>query len=156
MKREHPSTIKAKKAKSTGKPVAIAEESYRGIKEFGEPRSGNMDFRMQGLPHSTVQKQDDIRRETVKKLIHQFEKHPNRESLKADLEKNQQFNPFIEKSKELIGSMGNTEYFEMREITSKAQCQDCVSYLGNRHCNCTCGTCLRPSQKNRRLNKDRI
>ena len=35
--------------------------SYRGTEEFGETRSGNMDFRIQDLPHSTVQKQDDIR-----------------------------------------------------------------------------------------------
>ena len=47
--------------------------SYRGAEEFGETRSGNIDFRIQGVPHSVVQKQDDIRRETVKKLIHQFE-----------------------------------------------------------------------------------
>ena len=56
--------------------------------EFEETRSGNLRFRVQGLPHSTVQKEDD-RRETVKKLIHQFETHPNRESLMADLNKNQ-------------------------------------------------------------------
>ena len=35
--------------------------SYRGTEEFGETRSGNMDFRIQDLPHSAVQKQDDIR-----------------------------------------------------------------------------------------------
>ena len=57
--------------------------------EFVETRSGNIDFRIPGLPHSTVQKEDDVRRETVKKLTDQFETHPNRESLKADLEKNQ-------------------------------------------------------------------
>ena len=57
--------------------------------EFGETRSGNIDFRIQGLPHSTVQREDDVRIETVKKLIDQFETHPNRESLKAHLEKNQ-------------------------------------------------------------------
>ena len=58
-----------------------------------------------------------------KKLIHQFETHPNRESLKADFKKNQKFNPFSEKWKEFIRSIGNTEYFEMCEITSKVQCQ---------------------------------
>ena len=59
--------------------------------ELEETRSGNIDFRVQGLPHSTVQKEDDVRRETVKKLIHQFETHTNRESLMADLNKNQKF-----------------------------------------------------------------
>ena len=62
--------------------------SYRETNDFGETRSGNIDFRIQGLPHSTCQKQNDIRRETVKKLIHHFETHQNRESRKADLENN--------------------------------------------------------------------
>ena len=41
--------------------------------ELEETRSGNLGLRIQGLPHSTVLKKDDVRRETVKKLIHQFE-----------------------------------------------------------------------------------
>ena len=39
-------------------------KSYRGTKEFWETHIGNIDFKIQGLPHSTVQKQDDIRQET--------------------------------------------------------------------------------------------
>ena len=123
--------------------------------EFGETRSGDIDFRIQGLPHSTVQKEDDVRRETVKKLIHRFETHPNRESLMADLDKNQNFNLFNEKSKELIRSVGNTECFEMFEITSKVQCQDCLSFWETGIVNCTCGKSLQPSDRNRQLNKDR-
>ena len=46
----------------------------------------------------------------------------------ADLDKNQKFNLFSEKSKELIRSMGITEYFEMCEITAKVQCQDRLLY----------------------------
>ena len=96
--------------------------------EFEETRSGNIGFRKQGLPHSTVQKKDDVRRETVKKLIHQFETHPHRESLVADLHKNQKFNLFSEKLKDLIRSMGNTENFEMCEITRNIQCTNCITY----------------------------
>ena len=81
--------------------------------EFEETRSGNIDFRLQGLPHSTVQKEDDVRREAVNKLIHQCEKHPNRESLMADLNMNQKFNLFSEKSKESIRSW---------EIRSTSRC----------------------------------
>ena len=55
--------------------------SYRGTEDFGETRSGKKAFRIQGLPHSTVQKKDDSRRETV----HQFETHPNCESLTGSL-----------------------------------------------------------------------
>ena len=56
---------------------------------------------MQGLTHSAVQEQDHIRKEAVQKLIHQFETHPNREALQADL-----------KPKEMILSMG-TYYLEI-------------------------------------------
>ena len=87
-----------------------------------------MDFRIQGLPHSTVQQQDDTRKEAVKKLIHQIETHPNREALKADLAKDQAFNTFSERSKDMISSMGNTEHLEMCEITSKVQCHNCSTY----------------------------
>ena len=105
--------------------------------EFEETRSGNIGFRVQGLPHSTVQEKDYVRRETVKKLIHQFETHPNRESLTADLNKNQKFNLFSEILKELIRSMGNTEYFEMCEITPNMQCTNCMTYWpkGMVYCN---------------------
>ena len=103
--------------------------------EIEEIRSGNIDFRIQGLPHSTVQKEDDVRRETVKRMIHQFETHPNRESLMADLNKNHKFNLFSEESREWIRSLGNTKYSELCEITSKIQCPDCSLFLvENRHC----------------------
>ena len=72
------------------------------------------------------------------------------------LRKEPTISPFTEKSQELIRSMGNTEYFEMCEITSKIQCQDCSRYWEIGKENCTCGTCLRPSQNNRKLHKDRF
>ena len=95
--------------------------------EYGEIRCGNIDFRIQGFPHSTVQHQDDTRKEAVKKLIHQSETHPNREALKADMEKDQALNPFSEKSKDMISSMGNTENFEVCEITPKVHCHNCLT-----------------------------
>ena len=64
----------------------------------------------------------------AKKLIHQFDTHPNRGSLMEDLNKTQEFNQFSEKSKELLRSMGNTDNFEMCEITSKVQCPDFSLY----------------------------
>ena len=81
----------------------------RGGREYGETLCGDIDFRIQGLPHSTVQQKDDTRKEAVQGLIYQFE----------TLEKDQAFNPFSEKSKDMIRKMRNTEHFEMCEITSK-------------------------------------
>ena len=67
-----------------------------------------------------MQKEDSNRKEIVKKrLIPQSGNHPNRDSLMKDLNKTEEFNPFSEKSKESITSVGNTEYFELCEISSE-------------------------------------
>ena len=123
--------------------------------KFEETRSGNIDFRIQGLPHSSVQKEDHDRRDMVKKLIHQFETHPNSDSLTEDSNKTEDFKPISEKSKELITSMGNTDYFELCETSSKRQCPDCSLYWDVGIVYCTFGKCLQPSERNRQLTKDR-
>ena len=129
--RERPSSILA----STEKPVAV---------ERTKKLVGEIDFRIQELPHSTVQEQDHTRKEAVQKLIHQFETHPNREALQTDMKQNNAFNPSSEQSEEMIYRMGNMEYFEICEMTSKIQCHNCVTYWTKGSVNCTCGTCLRP------------
>ena len=115
-----------------------------------------IDFRTQGLPHSTVQQEDSTRKEVVNKLIHQFETHPDREALKADLTQNQAYNPFSEKLRDMIHSMGNVEYFEMCEISSKNQCPQCLTYWTTGILYCTCGTCLYLTEKTRNMNWDRF
>ena len=89
---------------------------------YNESCRGEIDIRIQGLPHSAVQEQDHIRKEAVQKLIHQFETHPNKEALQADPKQNRAFNPFSEQSKEMIYSTGNMVYFGISEITPKLQC----------------------------------
>ena len=115
------------KARTSADHQSKRSEGYEKTRsaKLEETRSGNIDFRIQGLPHATVQNEDYDRREMVKKLIHQFDTHPNRDSLMEDLNKTEEFNQLSEKSKELISSMGNTEYFELCEISSKIQCPDC-------------------------------
>ena len=85
------------------------EETRKG--KYEETRSGNIDYRIQGIPHSAVQKEQSNRRDIFKILIQHFEMHP-----KKDLNKTEEFNSFSEKSKQLITSTGNTEYFELCEI----------------------------------------
>ena len=95
-------------------------------------------------------------RKRSKKIIHQLETHPNREGLKADLQRDQAFNTFVEKSMEMIYSMRNMEYVEICDITSRVQCHNSLKYWTTSIVCCTFGTCLRPSDKNRKLNKDRF
>ena len=90
-------------------------DTYGGT--YRETCRGQKDFRIQGLLHSAVQKHGHIRKAGVKKLIHQFETHPNREALKADLKQNHA----LSIQREGVGhdsQHGNTEYFEMCGIIS--------------------------------------
>ena len=50
--------------------------AYRDV--TGKPAAATLS-RIPGIPHSTVQQQDTNRKETAKKLIQQFENHPNEE-----------------------------------------------------------------------------
>ena len=57
-----------------------------------------VDFRIPGIPHSTVEQVDASRKETVRRLIEQFENHPNRNVLLKDFEKSEEINHFSEES----------------------------------------------------------
>ena len=45
----------------------------------------NVDYRIPAIHHSAVEQLDTNRRDTVKKLIQQFESHPNKESFLQDM-----------------------------------------------------------------------
>ena len=119
-------------------------------KQCRETCSGDIDYWIQGLLHHTVQQEDHTRREAVKRLIQQFETHPKREAWKADLRQNYAYNPFSEKSKDMM------EHIEMCEISPKIQCFHCLTYWMKGIENCTCGACFRPTDNTRKLNRDRF
>ena len=112
---------------------------------FGETRSGNVDFRIPGIPHSTVQQQDTNRKDTVKQLIRQFENHPNKESFLQGFSGTE--------SKKLITDMGNTEIFELCETSYKKQCPDCNLHREIGIVYRSCVRCLTPSQSTKKLDK---
>ena len=101
---------------------------------FKETCRGEIDFRIQGLPHSTVQEQDHTSKEAVQKLIHQFETDLNRDALKADLKQNHTFNPFSELSKGMIYSMGNMEVLREKRDHSQGTVPQLAYILDERHC----------------------
>ena len=51
----------------------------------------DMDFKIPGLPHSTVKQ---LQSASVRELIQKIENHPNRHALQRDLQQSQSFNPF--------------------------------------------------------------
>ena len=122
---------------------------------YRETCRGNVDYRIPGIPHSTVLKEDANRKDTVKRLIQQFENHPKRNSLIQDLNKTEEVNPFSEKSKELITDMGKTSSSFARPLLRyNALIALYIGEVGIIHC--TCGKCLQPTERNRQLNKDRF
>ena len=52
----------------------------------------DMDFKIPGLPHSTVKQ---LQSANVRELIQKIENHPNRQALQRDLQQSQSFNPLI-------------------------------------------------------------
>ena len=58
--------------------------------------------------HSVVKQADNYR---VCELVKKIENHPHRQTLQRDLQLNNTYNPFSEKSKKMIKGMGNVELF---------------------------------------------
>ena len=63
---------------------------------------------MSGLPHAVVKQAGNSR---VRELVKKIESHPHRQDIQADLQQNNAFIPFSEKSKKMIQDMGNVELF---------------------------------------------
>ena len=61
---------------------------------------------------------------------HKRENHPHRQSLQRDLQQDNAYNPFSEKSKIMIKDMGNVELIELFETEPKTQCKECL-FTGN-------------------------
>ena len=64
---------------------------------YGETRCGNIYYIIPGISLSVVQQQDTNRTETDKKLIQEFESHPNKKSFLQDLNKTDKINKFSER-----------------------------------------------------------
>ena len=101
---------------------------------------GDIDFKIPGLPHSTVKQ---VQSANVRELIQKIENHPNRHALQRDRQQSQSFNPFSPESKQMIHEVGNIELCELLETEPKTQCKVCLSYWDIGIVYCTCGHFLR-------------
>ena len=73
----------------------------------------DMDFKIPGLPHSTVKQ---LHGASVRELIQKIENHPHRHALQRDLQQSQSFNPFSQESKQMIHEVGNIELCELLDM----------------------------------------
>ena len=109
----------------------------------------DMDFKIPGLPHSTVKQ---LQSASVRELIQKIENHPHRHALQCDLQQSQSFNPFSQESKQMIHEVGNIEFCELLDMEPKTQCKVCLSYWDIGIVYCTCGHFLRKgTQENKKF-----
>ena len=66
-----------------------------------------IDFRVPGLSHADVKEAEHLR---VQVHVEKIENHPHREALHADMQQNNNYNPFSKNSKEMIRELGNVEF----------------------------------------------
>ena len=126
-----------------------------GSQSTRETWCNNVDYRIPGIPLSTVEQEDTNRKDKVKRLIQQFESHPNKESFLQDMNQTEKIGDFNEKSQKLIADMNNTEIFELCEISSKKQCSDCNLFWEIGIVYCTCGRCFKKtSQRTKEFDKN--
>ena len=92
--RQDPPSPDARKSTDHQREQSVYRETCRSLLEdtrrkhpgesqrwrYRETCRGNVEYRISRFPHSTVQKEDTNRKETVKRLIQQFENHLNQDS----------------------------------------------------------------------------
>ena len=106
----------------------------------------NMDFRIPGLPHSVVKQADNYR---VRELVKKIENHPHGQDLQAELQQNNVYNPFSEKSQKMMKDMSNVQLFELSETDTKTQCKECLLNWNQGIVYCTCAHLLKESEASR-------
>ena len=75
----------------------------------------------------------------ILQLIRRITRHPQKQAVQNDLDKEQSFNAFSDESKRAIKEAGNIEISEIVNAEPKWQCKSCLN-----HCNpgviyCVCG-----------------
>ena len=132
--------------------LRAAPEVYREIMTLNtdneltrERIEEDMDFKIPGLPHSTVKQLQS----SVRELIQKIENHPNRHALQRDLQQSQSFNPFSQESKQMIHEVGNIELCELLDMEPKTKCKVCLSYWDIGIVYCTCGHFLQEKEQRR-------
>ena len=96
-------TVKEQHAPEVHREIALLNTDNEFNREINEE---DMDFRIPGLPHSTVKQ---LHGASVRELIQNIENHPHRHALQRDLQQSQPFNPFSRRRFSLDGKWWNRE-----------------------------------------------
>ena len=87
----------------------------------------NVDFNISGIPEEAVKRSENF---SILQLIRRITRHPQKQAIQTDLDKEQSFNAFSDESKRAIMDAGNIEISEIVNAEPKWQCKSCLN-----HCN---------------------
>ena len=138
-----------------GKPVTEEEQHVRNHDDSGKPErvekqhtvqenyhlksrdnvdkfdlatdDANVDFSVSGIPEEAVKRSENF---NILQLIRRITRHPQKQAVQNDLDKEQSFNAFSDESKRAIMEAGNIEISEIVNAEPKWQCKSCLN-----HCN---------------------
>ena len=109
-------------------------------KSYEETSNNAVDFRIPGIPLSTVEQQDTTRENKVKKLIEKFENHQHKESFLQDFSQTQKINKFRKESQESRRAVARVYVCALLRIwcgavyiSSLVLCPFCVRGAAGRH-----------------------
>ena len=148
----------------TGKPVTEEEQHVRNHDDSGKPEreevqhtvqenyhlksrdnvdkfdlatdDANVYFSVSGIPEEAVKRSENF---NILQLIRRITRHPQKQAVQNDLDKEQSFNAFSDESKRAIMEAGNIEISEIVNAEPKWQCKSCLNHCNPRVIYCVCG-----------------
>ena len=160
----------------TGKPVTEEEQHVRNHDNSGKPEreeiqhtvqendhlksrdnvdkfdlatdDANVDFNISGIPEEAVKRSENF---NILQLIRRNTRHPQKQAVHNDLDKEQSFNAFSDESKQAIKEAGNIEISEIVNAEPKWQCKFFLNHCNTGVIYCVCGRLMtKDSAENRK------
>ena len=139
---------------NSGKPDG--EEKQHTVQEYCHLKSRDNvdkfdlatddDFNISGIPEEAVKRSENF---DILQLIRR--RHPQKQAVQNDLEKQQSFNAFSNESKVAIMDAGNIEISEIVNVEPKWQCKVCLNHCSTGVIYCVCGRLMtKDSAENRK------
>ena len=85
----------------------------------------NVDFSVSGIPEKAVKRSENF---NILELIRKITRHPQKQAVQNDFDKEQSFNAFSDESKQAIKKARNIEISEIVNAEPKWQCKYCLNH----------------------------
>ena len=134
---------------------ATESSDHQGASGSCGATNSSSNIRLQNTRHSSLyspktRHKSQRKGQTVDSAVRES---PRTRPFLQDMKQTEKINAFSKRAKKLITNMGNTELFEVCEISSKTQCSNCSLYWNIDIVSCSLGRSLIPSQRKKQLDK---